>query len=170
MWENLWDRCPGCPPPAQGPGDLLSSGFLMMSAVLFPAEVTVGPLLALSLQGYVRGSPALPSGPRSTPPSFSSSSSTDGDLDFQSPGGSQGRPPGKGELAGLRLGVSPGEAWETSLTQPGQAAMPRVWSRAGEVKTGADRGLAAGWQWLVGWGGGCSIHFSDLAPEGQDNI
>lgn len=79
----------------------------MIPAVLFPAEVTVGPLLALGLQGFVRDSPALPSGPHGTPTSFSSSSSTDGDLDFQSPEGSQGRRRGKGELDGLSLGFEP---------------------------------------------------------------
>lgn len=60
-----------------------------------PAEVTLAP--ALGLQGCVRDSPALPVGPLGTPTSFSSSSSTDGDLDFQSPEGSQGCPGGKGE-------------------------------------------------------------------------
>lgn len=83
-----------------------------MPAVLFPAGVTVGPLLALGLQGFVRDGPALPPGPRGTPTSFSSSSSTDGDLDFQISEGSQGRRPGKGELAGLRLRVDPGKGWE----------------------------------------------------------
>lgn len=148
--------------PTQGPGDLMPSGFLMMSAVLFPAEVAMGPLLALSLQGYVRGSPALPSGPHSTPTSFSSSSSTDGDLDFQSPGGSQGRQPGKGEPPGLRpsvLGKGGLFPCPHRLTRPSPTALPSVWSRAGDVEAGANPGLITGWEeenggWGVeGWGG-----------------
>lgn len=83
--------------------------FPMTPAVPFPAEVTVGPLLALGLQGCVRDNSALPPGPQSTPTSFSSSSSADGDLDFPSPEGSQEHRPGKGELASLRLGVGPGK-------------------------------------------------------------
>ncbi|KAI4543338.1 hypothetical protein MG293_006132 [Ovis ammon polii] len=58
-------------------------------------EVVVGPLPALGLQGCTRDSPALPLGSQGTPSSFSSSSSSDGDLDFQSPEGSQGHRPGK---------------------------------------------------------------------------
>uniref|UniRef100_A0A2K6ETH7 KRAB-A domain containing 1 n=1 Tax=Propithecus coquereli TaxID=379532 RepID=A0A2K6ETH7_PROCO len=58
------------------------------------------PPLPLGLQGCVREGPALPPGPRHTPSSFSSSSSTDGDLDFGSPGGSQGQRPGKGSPPG----------------------------------------------------------------------
>ncbi|XP_058579888.1 protein KRBA1 isoform X2 [Neofelis nebulosa] len=93
-------------------------------------EVAMGPLLALSLQGYVRGSPALPSGPHSTPTSFSSSSSTDGDLDFQSPGGSQGRQPGKGSP----VGSSPLQGLENCLRE---IPVPRPqsassWSSAGD--------------------------------------
>lgn len=74
----------------------------------------MGPLAALGLQGFVRDGPALAPGPHSTPTSFSSSSSTDGDLDFQISEGSQGRRPEKGELASLRLGINPGKGWEAS--------------------------------------------------------
>ncbi|XP_029777638.1 protein KRBA1 isoform X4 [Suricata suricatta] len=93
-------------------------------------EVAVGPLLALSLQGCVRGSPALPSGPHSTPTSFSSSSSTDGDLDFQSPGGSQGHQPAKGSP----VGSSPLQGLENCLRE---IPVPRPqsassWSSAGD--------------------------------------
>lgn len=94
--------------------------FPMMPAVPFLAEVTVGPLLALGLQSFMRDSSALPPGPRGTPTSFSSSSSTDGDVDFQSPEGSQGRRPGKGVLAGLRLGIGPGKGWEVILPESGR--------------------------------------------------
>nr|XP_020145264.1 protein KRBA1 [Microcebus murinus] len=58
------------------------------------------PPLPLGLQGCVREGPARPPGPQHTPSSFSSSSSTDGDLDFGSPGGSQGQRPGKGSPPG----------------------------------------------------------------------
>ncbi|XP_020145264.2 protein KRBA1 isoform X1 [Microcebus murinus] len=58
------------------------------------------PPLPLGLQGCVREGPAQPPGPQHTPSSFSSSSSTDGDLDFGSPGGSQGQRPGKGSPPG----------------------------------------------------------------------
>lgn len=151
MGDILWGRCPGCPPLGQGPGDLLASGFLVMSAVLFPAEAAGGPLLALSLPACVRDSPAFLSGPHSTPPSFSSSSSTDGDLDFQSPGGSQGRPRGKGELGSLRLGVSPGEGREASmptvLSEPtGADCRARRLEQSGGTGAGADTGLGTGWQ------------------------
>ncbi|KAF7482813.1 Hypothetical predicted protein [Marmota monax] len=63
-------------------------------------EATKEPPLPLGLQGYVRESLAQPSGSRGTPTSFSSACSTDGDLDFGSPGGSQGQRPGKGCLPG----------------------------------------------------------------------
>ncbi|XP_039109844.1 protein KRBA1 isoform X2 [Hyaena hyaena] len=95
-------------------------------------EVAVGPLLALSLQGCVRGSPALPSGPYSTPTSFSSSSSTDGDLDFQSPGGSQGRQPGKGSP----VGSSPLQGLENCLRE---IPVPRPQSASSRSSAG-DRG------------------------------
>lgn len=132
-----------------------------MSAVLFPAEVTVGPLLALSLQGYVRGSPILPSGPHSTPPSFSSSSSTDGDLDFQSPGGSQARPPGKGELAGLRLGSVLGKDERAPCppscrTQPAQAAVPSG-AEPGVLRQEQTQGLLQGGSGSGRGGGGGSV-------------
>ncbi|KAM5205711.1 protein KRBA1 isoform 8-T9 [Hipposideros larvatus] len=76
-------------------------------------EVTVGPLLALGLQGFVRDSPALPPGLHGTPASFSSSSSTDGDLDFQSPEGSQGHRCGKGGP----VGSSPLQGLENCLRE-----------------------------------------------------
>lgn len=75
----------------------------------------MGPLPPLGLQGCTRDSPALPLGSQGTPSSFSSSSSSDGDLDFQTPERSQGHRPGKGELAGLRLGVGPGEGRGAAL-------------------------------------------------------
>ncbi|KAM7121486.1 protein KRBA1 isoform 4-T4 [Molossus nigricans] len=92
--------------------------------------VTVGPLLALGLQGFVRDGPALPPGPRGTPTSFSSSSSTDGDLDFQISEGSQGRRPGKG----TPVGSAPLQGLENCLRE---ISVPRSqpawsWSSAGD--------------------------------------
>ncbi|KAB1276559.1 Protein KRBA1, partial [Camelus dromedarius] len=79
-------------------------------------EVVMGPLLALGLQGCMRDSPALPPGSQGTPTSFSSSSSTDGDLDFQSSEGSQGHRRGKGELGGQSLAAA--------LVPPAELGMP----------------------------------------------
>lgn len=107
-----------------------------MPAVLFPAEAAAaGPLLALGLQGFIREGPALPAGPCSTPTSCSSSSSTDGDLDFQSPDGSRGRRPGKGELPGLRLRVDLGKGGGSPRTvassAPRRVPVHGVGGRAG---------------------------------------
>lgn len=120
----------------------------------------MGPLLALGLQSFMRDSSAFPPGLRGTPTSFSSSSSTDGDVDFQSPEGSQGRRPGKGVLAGLRLGVDPGKGGRrpsplSCPTCPSPAASPSVRSIAGET-----------------WGGSVFrwICFSYLAQKGQGSI
>nr|XP_036855262.1 protein KRBA1 isoform X1 [Manis javanica] len=93
-------------------------------------EVTVGPLLALGLQGCVRDNSALPPGPQSTPTSFSSSSSADGDLDFLSPEGSQGHRPGKGSP----VGSSPLQDLENCLREiPVPRPRPACsWSLAGD--------------------------------------
>ncbi|XP_004408931.1 PREDICTED: protein KRBA1 [Odobenus rosmarus divergens] len=137
---------PPQPPATSGfqspqPGDPGSQRPELQPCRSHTEEVTVGPLLALSLQGYVRGSPALPSGPHSTPPSFSSSSSTDGDLDFQSPGGSQGRLPGKGSP----VGSSPLQGLENCLREipmlrPQSASS---WSSAGD--RGSQRAEPKNW-------------------------
>ncbi|XP_045689932.1 protein KRBA1 isoform X2 [Phyllostomus hastatus] len=94
-------------------------------------EAAAGPLLALGLQGFTREGPALPAGPRSTPTSCSSSSSTDGDLDFQSPDcGSRGRRPGKG----VPVGSAPLQGLENCLREipvpRPQPAWP--WSSVGD--------------------------------------
>lgn len=80
----------------------------------------MGSLPALGLQGFVRDGPALAPGPHSTPTSFSSSSSTDGDLDFQISEGSQGRrpekghsPPGPGQGTENHREWSPRTGWQT---------------------------------------------------------
>ncbi|XP_030881317.1 protein KRBA1 isoform X3 [Leptonychotes weddellii] len=137
---------PPQPPATSGfqspqPGDPGSQRPELQPCRSHSEEVTGGPFLALSLQGCVRGSPALPSGPHSTPPSFSSSSSTDGDLDFQSPGGSQGRPPGKGSP----VGSSPLQGLENCLREipvlrPQSASS---WSSAGD--RGSQRAEPKNW-------------------------
>ncbi|XP_069318009.1 protein KRBA1 isoform X2 [Eulemur rufifrons] len=97
--------------------------------------------LPLGLQGCVREGPTRPPGPRHTPSSFSSSSSTDGDLDFGSPVGSQGQRPGKGSppgsspLQGLENCLKeipvprPQPAWPCSSAADGglRKAEPRNW-------------------------------------------
>ncbi|KAM5302628.1 protein KRBA1 isoform 2-T2 [Glossophaga mutica] len=105
-------------------------------------EATAGPLLALGLQGFIRDGPALPLGPRSTPTSCSSSSSTDGDLDVQSPNGSQGRRPGKGipvrnaPLQGLENCLreipvprsQPAWSWSSAGDREPQRVEPKSWT------------------------------------------
>lgn len=67
--------------------------------ILRSAEATREPLLPLSLQGCMREGPGIqPSGSQGTPTSFSSASSSDGDLDFRSPRNNLGQRLGKGEL------------------------------------------------------------------------
>ncbi|KAB0342994.1 hypothetical protein FD754_019920 [Muntiacus muntjak] len=109
-------------------------------------EVIVGPLPALGLQGCTRDSPALPLGSQGTPSSFSSSSSCDGDLDFQTPERSQGHRPGKGSptgsspLQGLENCLReipaprPQPAWPCSSAGDGgpRRAEPRNWVAATE--------------------------------------
>lgn len=77
-----------------------SSRLWLDPIILLSAEATREPLLPLSLQGYVREGPGIQGcgsqGAAST--SFSSASSSDGDLDFRSPRSSQGQRLGKGEL------------------------------------------------------------------------
>ncbi|XP_077005392.1 protein KRBA1 [Tamandua tetradactyla] len=101
----------------------------------------VGPPLPLGLQGCVRDSPARHPDPRCTPTSFSSASSTEGDLDFRSPEGSQGHQPGKGSpvasspLQGLENCLKeipvprPQPVWSWPLAADGvpRRAEPRNW-------------------------------------------
>nr|XP_012298949.2 protein KRBA1 isoform X2 [Aotus nancymaae] len=102
------------------------------TTVLFPAEATREPVLPLGLQGCVRDGPARPLPPRGTPTSFSSSSSTDWDLDFGSPVGSQGQRPGKGSPPGS----SPLQGLENCLKE---IAVPVPWP-AWPCSSAADRG------------------------------
>ncbi|XP_055962759.1 protein KRBA1 [Sorex fumeus] len=106
-------------------------------------ELTASP--ALGLQTLARD------GPLGTPTSFSSSSSTDGDLDFQSPEGSQGRLPGKGSP----VGSSPLQGLENCLRDIPAPRLRPAWSwssaaadraprRAEPRNWGADREGARG--------------------------
>uniref|UniRef100_A0A8C9E0K8 KRAB-A domain containing 1 n=1 Tax=Phocoena sinus TaxID=42100 RepID=A0A8C9E0K8_PHOSS len=79
---SSWSRSPQ-------PGDPGSQRPELQRLGSHSREVVLGPLLALGLQGS-----------QGTSTSFSSSSSIDGDLDFQSPAGSQGHRPGKGSPEG----------------------------------------------------------------------
>ncbi|XP_032100987.1 protein KRBA1 isoform X6 [Sapajus apella] len=95
-------------------------------------EVTREPVLPLGLQGCLRDGPSRPLAPRGTPTSFSSTSSTDWDLDFGSPVGSQGQRPGKGSPPGS----SPLQGLENCLKE---IAVPVPWP-AWPCSSAADRG------------------------------
>ncbi|KAL4669967.1 hypothetical protein H8959_008521 [Pygathrix nigripes] len=96
-------------------------------------EATREPVLPLSLQGCVRDGPTRPPAPRGTPTSFSSSSSTDWDLDFGSPVGSQGQQPGKGSPPGS----SPLQGLENCLKEIPVPVLRPAWP----CSSAADRGL-----------------------------
>ncbi|XP_058388488.1 protein KRBA1 isoform X3 [Diceros bicornis minor] len=129
-----WSRSPQ-------PGDPGSQRPKLQPLGLHSKEVTVGPLLALGLQDCVRDSPALPSGSHGTPTSFSSSSSTDEDLDFQSPEGSQGRPPGKGSP----VGSSPLQGLENCLREIPVPGPQPVWSWSSAGDRGPRRAEPKNW-------------------------
>ncbi|XP_021792081.1 protein KRBA1 isoform X10 [Papio anubis] len=95
-------------------------------------EATREPVLPLSLQGCVRDGPTRPPAPRGTPTSFSSSSSTDWDLDFGSPVGSQGQQPGKGSPPGS----SPLQGLENCLKEIPVPVLRPAWP----CSSAADRG------------------------------
>nr|XP_031311439.1 protein KRBA1 isoform X5 [Camelus dromedarius] len=120
-----WSRSPQ-------PGDPRSQRPKLQPLGSHSKEVVMGPLLALGLQGCMRDSPALPPGSQGTPTSFSSSSSTDGDLDFQSSEGSQGHRRGKGSP----VGSSPLQGLENCLREiPAPGPQP-----AGYRSSVGDRG------------------------------
>ncbi|XP_068405743.1 protein KRBA1 isoform X5 [Eschrichtius robustus] len=114
---SSWSRSPQ-------PGDPGSQRPELQRLESHSKEVVLGPLPALGLQGCTRDSPALPAGSQGTSTSFSSSSSVDGDLDFQSPEGSQGHRPGKGSP----VGSSPLQGLENCLREiPAPGPQP-TWS------------------------------------------
>lgn len=102
-----------------------------MPTVLLPAEGIVGPL-ALGLQRCRGDGPAPTQGSQGPPSSLSSSSSADEDLDFQSPVGSQGHRPGKGEPSSLRPRADPGRGWGAAPVPPAKSGRgPSAGSRTG---------------------------------------
>ncbi|XP_017376431.1 protein KRBA1 isoform X6 [Cebus imitator] len=114
------------------PGDCGSQRTELQPHRSHSEEVTREPVLPLGLQGCLRDGPSRPLAPRGTPTSFSSSSSTDWDLDFGSPVGSQGQRPGKGSPPGS----SPLQGLENCLKE---IAVPVPWP-AWPCSSAADRG------------------------------
>ncbi|XP_062955227.1 protein KRBA1 isoform X6 [Cynocephalus volans] len=104
-------------------------------------EAAREPLLTLGLQGFARDGPARPPGPQGTPTSLSSSSSTDGDLDFRSPGGSEGQRNGKGSPAGS----SPLQGLENCLKEIPVPRLQPAWSCSSAVDRGPKRAEPRNW-------------------------
>ncbi|XP_057588071.1 protein KRBA1 isoform X3 [Hippopotamus amphibius kiboko] len=127
-------------------------------------EVIVGPLLALGLRGCLRDSPAFPPGSQGTPTSFSSSSSTDGDLDFQSPEGSQGHWPGKGSP----VASSPLQGLENCLREiPAPGPQP-AWSYSSAGDRGPRRAEPRNWMAGVEGPRGEACESAHLGQRGGD--
>ncbi|XP_053409382.1 protein KRBA1 isoform X4 [Nycticebus coucang] len=99
------------------------------------------PPLPLGLQTCVRGGSIRHPGPRHTPSSFSSSSSTDGDLDFGSPTGIQGQRPGKGSPAGS----SPLQGLENCLKEIPVPRLQPAWSCSSAADVGSRRAEPGSW-------------------------
>uniref|UniRef100_H0WT65 KRAB-A domain containing 1 n=1 Tax=Otolemur garnettii TaxID=30611 RepID=H0WT65_OTOGA len=91
--------------------------------------------------GCVRGGSARHPGTRHTPSSFSSSSSTDGDLDFGSPVGSQVQRPGKGSPAGS----SPLQGLENCLKEIPVPRLQPAWSCSSAADGGSRRAEPGSW-------------------------
>ncbi|XP_048196379.1 protein KRBA1 [Perognathus longimembris pacificus] len=117
---NSWSRSPQ-------PGDAGPHKPELQPQGSHSEEAARDPLPPLGLRGCVR------EGPQGTPTSFSSTSSTDGDLDLGSPGCSQGLQFGKGYLPGS----SPLQSLENCLRE---IPMPRL-QPAWPCSSAADRGL-----------------------------
>lgn len=97
--------------------------FYLDPIILHSTEATREPLLPLSLQGYMREGPGIqPSGSQGTPTSFSSASSSDGDLDFRSARNNLGQRLGKGELVQPEVGSLPSM---TSAIVPEELGIPK---------------------------------------------
>lgn len=98
--------------------------FYLDPIILHSTEATREPLLPLSLQGCMREGPGIqPSGSQGTPTSFSSASSSDGDLDFRSARNNLGQRLGKGELVQSEVGIL-GEGIHWSLPTMTSAIVP----------------------------------------------
>ncbi|XP_030682178.1 protein KRBA1 isoform X5 [Nomascus leucogenys] len=104
-------------------------------------EATREPVLPLGLQGCVRDGPTRPLAPRGTPTSFSSSSSTDWDLDFGSPVGSQKQHPGKASPAGS----SPLQGLENCLKEMRVPALQPAWPCSSAADKGPRRAEPRNW-------------------------
>uniref|UniRef100_A0A2I3G3K4 KRAB-A domain containing 1 n=1 Tax=Nomascus leucogenys TaxID=61853 RepID=A0A2I3G3K4_NOMLE len=104
-------------------------------------EATREPVLPLGLQGCVRDGPTRPLAPRGTPTSFSSSSSTDWDLDFGSPVGSQKQHPGKASPAGS----SPLQGLENCLKEIRVPALQPAWPCSSAADKGPRRAEPRNW-------------------------
>ncbi|GAB1290781.1 Protein KRBA1 [Apodemus speciosus] len=104
--EDGWAQSPPAPASCQlsrqgfssyPPGDSREGRVPRWGPMTLGEEATREPLLPLSLQGYMREGPGIQAcGSQGTPTSFSSASSSDGDLEFRSPRSSQGQRLGKG--------------------------------------------------------------------------
>lgn len=105
--------------------------FYLDPIILYSTEATREPLLPLSLQGYMKEGPGIqPSGSQGTPTSFSSASSSDGDLDFRSARNNLGQRLGKGELVQPEVGIlREGIHWSlpsmTSAIVPEELGIPK---------------------------------------------
>ncbi|XP_052577130.1 protein KRBA1 isoform X5 [Peromyscus californicus insignis] len=122
-----WSRSPQ-------PGDAGSQRLELQPQGSQSADASREPLLPLSLRGCMREGPGIQSsGSQGTPTSFSSASSSDGDLDFRSPRSSQGQRLGKGYLPGH----SPLQGLENCLRE---IPIPRP-QAAWPCSLAADRGL-----------------------------
>ncbi|KAM4873924.1 protein KRBA1 [Thomomys bottae] len=104
-------------------------------------EATREPFPPLGLRGCVREGPSQPPGPQGTPTSFSSTSSIDGDLDFGSPGCSQGQQFGKGYLPGS----SPLQSLENCLREIPMPKLQPAWSCSSAVDRGLRRTEPRSW-------------------------
>uniref|UniRef100_A0A8C6HU02 KRAB-A domain containing 1 n=2 Tax=Mus spicilegus TaxID=10103 RepID=A0A8C6HU02_MUSSI len=130
-----WSRSPQ-------PGDAGSQRFELQQQGSHSEEATREPLLPLSLQGYMREGPGVhPCGSQGTPTSFSSASSTDGDLDFRSPRSSQGQRLGKG----YPPGNSPLQGLENCLREIPIPRPQAAWPCSSAVNRGLKRTEPRNW-------------------------
>ncbi|XP_012891825.1 PREDICTED: protein KRBA1 [Dipodomys ordii] len=129
-----WSRSPQ-------PGDAGSHKPELQPQGSHSEEATTEPLPPLGLRGCVREGPSQPPGPQGTPTSFSSTSSIDGDLDFGSPGYSQGQQFGKGYLPGS----SPLQSLENCLREIPVPRLQPAWSSSSAVDRGLRRTEPRNW-------------------------
>ncbi|XP_008832018.1 protein KRBA1 isoform X2 [Nannospalax galili] len=123
------------------PGDAGCQRFELQPQGSHSEEATREPLLPLGLQGCMREGPIRPLGSQGTPTSFSSASSSDGDLDFRSPRGSQGQRPGKG----YPPGSSPLQGLENCLREIPLPRPQASWSCSSAVDRGLKRAEPRNW-------------------------